>query len=87
MDSDRGRFVDFEECSSAARGRGEGVKFHPPLSESGGPFSIETIKYCDLLLSAFIKNKEYICFEGSLPGLQGPILGLRGTISDSKGPF
>ena len=67
------------------RSQGEGVKFHP-LSDPGGPFSIQSIKYCNLSLSTFFENKEGTCLRGVISDLQGLILSSRGHPRPYKGP-
>ena len=42
------------------------------LSDTGGPFWIRTIKYRNLSLSKFNEDKQFTCFEGPMPVLQGP---------------
>ena len=49
------------------------MKLHP-LSDPWGPFSIRTIKYCNLSLSRFNDNKHCKCSEGPMLGLQGSML-------------
>ena len=57
----------------------------PPLFDPGGPFAIQTIRYCNLSLSKFNEKKQFTCLGGSMTGLhlQGPILSLRGPYSSA----
>ena len=66
-------------------GRVKGVKFCP-LSDSGDPYSIRTIKQCSLPLSSINKSEQLTNFEGSKTGVQGPILDLGDPIPDFRGP-
>ena len=54
----------------------KGVKFHSPLSDPGGPFSIRTFKHCNSSMSKFYENKQFTCCGGPMSGLQGPVLSL-----------
>ena len=59
----------------------------PPPLRSWGPFSTQTTKYCNLSLAEFNENKHFICFRGSMLGLQWLNLSLRGSILYSRGPI
>ena len=49
----------------------KGMKFNP-LSDPGGPFLIQTIKYCNISLSKFNENKQFRSTEGPMSVLKGP---------------
>ena len=49
----------------------------PGCATDACPFSVQTIKYCNLSLSRSNANKQFIIFWESVKGLWEPVLGLR----------
>ena len=64
----------------------KGVKFYP-VTDPGGPFAIQTIKYCNLSLPTFHENERFTCCGESISGVKGPIVGIRWPIPCSRGPI
>ena len=64
----------------------KGVKLPHPCYDPRDTFSIRAIKYCNLSLSTFNENKQFICFGESIAGLQVTNLGLEGPYQNQEGP-